>query len=201
MPVSSPHHARTQAERRAATTAALTETARTLFGEHGYADTSIEEIARCAGVTRGALYHHFRSKEDLFAAVFETIEQELMAKAGEAAAQEKDPGKRLIAGCRAFLQAVADPTIRRLVLIDGPAVLGWDNWRAIDERYGLRLLKTGIEAAMDAGEMRRRPAEPLAHMLLGAIVEGALVIAASEDPDATFEVVTAELASMFKALR
>lgn len=166
----------TQAERSATTTTALLTTARRLFGERGYADVSIEEIAREAGVTRGALYHHFKSKEELFAALFEAIEQELVGNALKAATAAADPWASLTAGARAFLEAVAQTPTRRIVLLDAPAVLGWEKWREIDLKYGLGAMRAALQAAMNAGAMRERPIEPLTHMLLGALTEAAMMV-------------------------
>lgn len=187
----------TQAERRAATTAALLKTARKLFGERGYADVSIEEIAREAGVTRGALYHHFKSKEDLFAALFESLEQELVAKAVRAAGSAPNAWESLRNGSRAFLEAASEPGARQIVLLDAPAVLGWEKWREIDLRYGLGALRAALQAAMDAGEMRRRPIEPLTHMLLGALTEAAMMVG----PETAPEVAAAEFEALLESLR
>lgn len=187
----------TQAERRAATTAALMETARRLFGERGYADVSIEEIASEAGVTRGALYHHFKSKEDLFAALFEKMEQELVMTAASAATAVPNRWDSLRAGTRAFLEAASQPATRRIVLLDAPAVLGWEKWREIDLKYGLGALRTALQAAMDAGEMRSRPVEPLAHMLLGAMTEAAMMVGDDHSP----ETAAAEFEALLDSLR
>jgi AcrR family transcriptional regulator len=188
----------TQAERRAATTGALLDTARRLFGERGYADVSIEEIAREAGVTRGALYHHFKSKEDLFASLFEAIERELvMTAAGAAAAAAPDSWESLRAGCRTFLEAVSAPATRRIVLLDAPAVLGWEKWREIDLRYGLGAMRTALQTAMDAGAMKTRPVEPLAHMLLGALTEAAMMVGPKTPP----EQAAAEFEAVLESLR
>lgn len=173
----------TQAERRAATTAALLSTARRLFGERGYANVPIEEIAREAGVTRGALYHHFKSKDDLFAELFEALEEELVMTAARAAAAEANAWDSLRVGSRAFLEAVSQPATRRIVLLDAPAVLGWEKWREMDLKYGLGALLTGIKAAMDSGEMRSRPVAPLARMLLGALTEAAMMVGPETPPD------------------
>jgi AcrR family transcriptional regulator len=172
---------RRQAERSEATRAALVAAARALFTERGFADTPTEEIVTRAGVTRGALYHHFRDKEDLFRSVFEEIEEQLMGRAATAVGRHASLRDGLRAGCDEFLDACLEPDVQRIVLVDGPAVLGWDVWREIDERYALGLVLAGIEGAIAERIFEPQPARPLAQMLLGALTEGALLIARSDD--------------------
>ena len=177
------HDLRSEATRRQLVTAA-----RSLFGARGYADVGTEEIVRAAGVTRGALYHQFRDKADLFAAVAEQIEAEITnriaAGAAEAAA---DPMDALRAGARLFLDACAEPEVERIILLDAPAVLGWEAWRDLASRYGLGLVQVALQAAMDAGAIVQQPVAPLAHVLIGALNECALYIARAEDPAAARE--------------
>jgi AcrR family transcriptional regulator len=175
---------RTQAERSETTRAALLAAARELFTEKGYAATGREEIAGAAGVTRGALYHHFASKEALFRAVVEELEEEVTTEVATIAMQGADAAAELRLGCLAFLDACLDPSVRRIVLLEAPAVLGWDQWREIDERHGLALLTHGVQAVMDAGLVERGPVSPLAHMLLGALNEAALLVATATRPKA-----------------
>jgi AcrR family transcriptional regulator len=174
-----------QRERSDATRTALTEAAARLFGERGFTDTPTEEIVRAAGVTRGALYHHFTDKEDLFRAVFEGVEEQLVARAAEAVERSEDLKAGLLAGCNEFLDACLEPEVQRIALIDGPAVLGWDEWRKIDERYALGLITMGITAAIAEGVIDPQPARPLAQMLLGALTEAAMLIARSDDVTTT----------------
>jgi AcrR family transcriptional regulator len=159
--------------------------ARRLFTEQGYAGTNREEIAAAAGVTRGALYHHFASKEALFRAVVEELEEEMTTEVATVAMRGTDAAAELRLGCLAFLDACLDPSVRRIVLLEAPAVLGWDQWREIDERYGLALLTQGVQAVMDAGLVEPGPTSPLAHMLLGALNEAALLVATAKRPKAT----------------
>jgi AcrR family transcriptional regulator len=191
-----------QAERSQATRAALVETARTLFAEHGYAGVGTEEIVRAAGVTRGALYHHFDGKLELFAAVYEQVESELMQ--GIAAAVETpdaEPLEVLRAGSQAFLDACEnDVAVQRIALLDAPSVLGWERWREIGMRYALGMVRGTIEAAIEAGQIEPQPAEPLAHLLLGAIDEGGLLIARADDAGATRAQVGASLERVLAAL-
>lgn len=175
-----------KAEQSKATRSALVATARELFAERGYASVGTEEIVRATGVTRGALYHHFRDKEDLFSAVYEQVESELTNEIGEAVMDPSNsavsgPWEALGLGGELFLRACARPEIQRIALIDAPSVLGWERWREIGSRYGLGLIEDVLQAAIDAGEIEPRPVSTLAHMLLGAIDELALVIARAAD--------------------
>jgi AcrR family transcriptional regulator len=163
----------------------LIRVARRLFATRGYGGTSIEDITRRARVTRGALYHHFSGKEEIFRAVFEQVEQELVEKAALATAAERRPERRLEAGANAFLDACLDRDVQQIVLLDAPSVLGWETWQEIDAQYALAGLTAALQAAMDDGYLAKQPAEPLAHVLLGALNQAALVIARSDDVAAT----------------
>lgn len=165
-----------------ATRAMLIEVARELFADRGYGLVSIEEILTRSGFSRGALYHHFRDKRDLFRAVFEQVDQELVDRVAKAALDEPDPWARLTRGCGAFLDECLGQTIQRIVFVDAPAVLGWSEWRDIDGSYALGLVRTVIEDVMEAGVVERRPVEPLAHVVLGALNEAGMVIADASDP-------------------
>ncbi|HEY1511594.1 MAG TPA: TetR/AcrR family transcriptional regulator [Solirubrobacteraceae bacterium] len=176
---------RTKAGQSEATIAALVRAARELFAARGYAGVGTEEIVQAAGVTRGALYHHFPGgKEQLFQAVLVQVSvemtREVMSKAGAAG----DPWDELVAGIDAFLDACTNPEIQRIVLIDGPSVLGWDVWRAIDAEHGLGLLEQVVQAAIDAGQLLPQSARAVAHVLLGALDEAAMVVARADDPAA-----------------
>jgi AcrR family transcriptional regulator len=171
-----------------ATRRVLVTAARALFGARGYADVGTEEIVRAAGVTRGALYHQFRDKADLFAAVAEEVEAEIAERiAAGAAGAAADPVAALRAGARLFLDACAEPEVERIILIDAPAVLGWEAWRDLAGRYGLGLVQLALETAMDAGAIVSQPVAPLAHVLIGALDESALYVARAEDPKAARE--------------
>jgi AcrR family transcriptional regulator len=175
------HERRTQAERTEATRAALIEAARALFAERGYVDVGTEEIVRRAGVTRGALYHHFGGKEDLFRAVYEAVEEEVTLRIAEGMSGREDPIELLRKGAGLFLDHCTEPAVQRIALIDGPSVLGWETWREIGARYGLGLIQASLQNAIDAGLLPDQPVKPLAHILLGALDEAALVVARSED--------------------
>jgi AcrR family transcriptional regulator len=172
---------RTQAERRAATRAALIAAARALFAERGYAAVGTEEIVRRAGVTRGALYHHFPAKPDLFRAVYERVEQELTERIVTEVPLVGDPVAVLRDGTAVFLDACLEPEVQRIALLDAPAVLGYQAWREIGERYGLGLIQAALQRAVDVGAIPAQPVRPLARVLLGALDEAALLIARADD--------------------
>jgi AcrR family transcriptional regulator len=176
---------RTQAERSESTRDALIEGARVLFAEHGYAAVGTEEIVRSAGLTRGALYHHFDGKRDLFEAVYERIEAELAQRiaAGALAASATSPLEAMRAGAEMFLQAATEPEAQRIVLLDGPSVLGWDRWREIAAEHGLGLIEATLQAAIETGAIAEQPVRPLAHVLMGALDEAAMLVARAEDPE------------------
>lgn len=176
-----PQRRRTQSERSETTRRALLDSARALFADRGFAHTGREEIVGRAGVTRGALYHHFRGKEDLFRAVFEEMEEELATRIVNAAMGGSDAVAELRLGCEALLDAATDPAVQRVVLLDAPAVLGWQAWREIDAAWALGLMREALQAAMDAGQIRSQPVAPLAHVLLAALNEAALYIAGAGD--------------------
>jgi AcrR family transcriptional regulator len=165
-----------------ATRQALVRAARGLFGARGYADVGTEEIVRAAGVTRGALYHQFRDKAGLFAAVAEEVEAEIAERiAAGAAAESSEPTDVLRAGARLFLEACAEPEVERIILLDAPAVLGSDAWRDLYARYGFGLVQLALQSAMDSGAIVKQPVAPLAHALIGALDECALYVARAED--------------------
>lgn len=191
-------HVNRQAARSASTRAKLIRAARTLFARKGYAGVGTEEIVRRAGVTRGALYHQFPSKEDLFLAVYELVEQDLTKSVAEPLGEVASPFAAMRLGIRAFLEACRTPEVQRIVLIDGPAVLGWERWREVAERNGLGLMEAVIRAAIEAEEIAPLAVEPLAHLLMGALDEAALLVV--REPDAT-DTVAATLERLIDGLR
>jgi AcrR family transcriptional regulator len=191
-----------KAEQSEATRGALIAAARGLFAERGYAAVGTEEIVRAAGVTRGALYHHFSGKKQLFQAVYEDVERQLVERIAESAiSSASDPLQALHAGAQAFLDACEDPAVQRIALLDAPSVLGWEQWRAIGMQYGFGLVQGTVQAAIDAGQIDEQPVEPLAHLLLGAIDEGAMLVARADDDGTTREQVGASVARFLEALR
>jgi AcrR family transcriptional regulator len=177
---------RSQAERSEATRGALVSAARRLFAERGYAGVGTEEIVRAAGVTRGALYHHFEGKRELLEAVYVQIEVELTERiaTGVLGAAATAPLEALRKGAEMFLDACIVPEVQRVVLLDGPSVLGWDRWREIASEHGLGLIEATLRAAVEAGEIPEQPVRPLAHVLMGALDEAAMLVARAEDPEA-----------------
>jgi AcrR family transcriptional regulator len=161
----------------------LIEVATTLFAERGYEETSIETVLHVASVSRGSLYHHFKNKEALFEAVLEAIENDTGVRVMEAAAGATDPKEILRLGSLAWVQLAGDPVVRRVLLIDAPAVLGWERWRALEERHALGLIKGVLAAIADQGDLDPELVDVYSHVILAAINEIALLIARSDQPD------------------
>jgi AcrR family transcriptional regulator len=190
-----------KAAQRAATSATLINVARELFATQGYNQTGMESIVQQAGVTRGALYHNFGGKEGLFEAVVHAVQRSVAARVSLAASETSDPWEQLIAGCRAFLAASLDREVQQILLLDGPAVLGWEAWRQIDMAYSFRLLLEGLAELERTGQLKTPSAEGLAYMLSGAMNEAALWIARSSEPEKALESAIATLAQLLHTLR
>jgi AcrR family transcriptional regulator len=190
---------RTQADRLAATRAALLKAARTIFAEQGYAAAATEEIVRRAKVTRGALYHHFEDKRALFDAVASDVAREIAGKI-DAMTPMDDPLKALIVGTGAFLDACLDPAVRRIYLIDAPAVLGWHRWREIDAPHGVRSLREGVTAMLAEHPDNALAIEPTTFLLAGAFNEAALWIAEAKDEKAARRAMDRSLAALIERL-
>jgi AcrR family transcriptional regulator len=195
-----------QEDRSRATRSALVATARRLFAERGYADVSAAEIVSAAGLSRGALYHHYADKRDLFRAVFTELEAEMSAGIGATAAGGPDPddvGAGMAAALEAFLSACERDEVVRIVLTDAPAVLGWRVWREIEKEHGLGLISGMLESAMAAGLLPRQPVRILSQLMLSALIEAALIIAdarESADRPAVRAEVTQGLMTLFAGL-
>ncbi len=188
---------RTQAQRTAETRKALVAAARGLFAARGYDGVGAEEIVRAAGLTRGALYHHFPSgKPGLLEAVYEQVEAESTERVAHIVLDSAmdSPLAAMKAGVAAFLDECAEPGFQRIALHDAPAVLGWDRWREISASNGLGLIEASLIAAIEAGEIRPLPVKPTAHLLLGALDEAAMLLVRSSDPEGRAEVTTVLLA-------
>jgi AcrR family transcriptional regulator len=155
-----------------------------LFGELGYEATSIEAVLRESGVSRGALYHHFASKEALFEAVLEAAEAEISTATIAASRGVADPVEALRVGCETFMELAQAGPVRQIVLIDAPTALGWQKWREIEARHGLGLLKAGLNAVAKRGQLRPELVDTFAHILLAALIEVAMMIARADDPAA-----------------
>ncbi|MFJ4871429.1 TetR/AcrR family transcriptional regulator [Streptomyces sp. NPDC088757] len=173
-----------RAEQRAATRQALLAEGRRRFAAEGYHHVVLAEVARAAGVTKGAAYHHFDSKAGLFRAVVREVQQELGERVATAAEEHEDLWERLRAGSRAFLGAGTDPAVRQILLVDAPTVLGWDEWRAMDEESSAPHLTEALTTLATTGIIADQPVEPLARLLSGAMNEAALWIARGGDPQA-----------------
>lgn len=167
-----------------ATREALVKAGLELFAKRGFAEVGTEEIVKRARVTRGALYHHFADKRDLFRAIHERVEESLVARIASQMEGLSDPWEVMVTGTRAFLEACDEPAVKQIALVDAPAVMGWREWREIDERYGLGLMKAALGGAMEAGVLRKAPLDAISHLMLAALAEAAFVIANAEDPAA-----------------
>jgi AcrR family transcriptional regulator len=189
-----------QAERRAATVATILAEARRLFTARGFEATSIDDIAEAAGVAKGAVYHHFASKEAVFLRVLEDVQAAIAAAPVPAEAlQETDPAELIAAGVLRYLLAASEPEVRRVLLIDGPAVIGWRRWREIDDRYfgaGARQVMRWLlgPAAPDP------EVETMTHLMVGAAMEAALVCATADDPQQAARDLSSALGRMLRGL-
>lgn len=191
---------RTQRDRTAETTTKLIDAARTVFATQGYSAALLEDVVQAAGVTTGALYHHFSNKLELFAAVYEK-EQQRLAELSMTAHSARPDEDALEAGFRAFLEASRDPGVQRITLIDAPSVLGWERLREIENRYTIAQLRVGLEIAIAADLIDERPVEPLVQMLNGALCEASMLIARSDNQQETTDQVLSELRVWLAALR
>jgi AcrR family transcriptional regulator len=175
---------RTQEERSAATRDALISAARKLWGLRGYAEVGTPEIATAAGVTRGAMYHQFADKAALFGQVVEAVEQDVMARMATLVAESgaKTPANAIRAAVDAWLDVSGDPEVRQLILLDAPSVLGWPAFRDVAQRYSLGMTEQLLTEAVRASQLAPQPVRPLAHILIGALDEAAMVIATADHP-------------------
>lgn len=169
-------------ERGRSTRDQLLTTATKLFAERGYDDTSVEVILEAAGVSRGALYHHFNSKEAIFDAVLDRVEADIATKVAASARAATSAADAVLLGCRGFLRLARDPMVRQVVLLDAPAVVGWARWREIDASHALGLLRGGVEGAAKDSGLTAELVEPIAHIILAALLELALIVARSDHP-------------------
>lgn len=175
----------TQAERRESTRAAIVAAATKLFGAKGFAAATMDEVAAAASVAKGAVYHHFPNKEAVFEAVFQKADEQLAAAVAAQARQEPDVLKALARGTEAYFEACAHSATGRIILKDGPAVLGWARWREIDEGHFGQAIPQALTIAMAQGLVDPQPVRPLARLLLGAVTEAAAACAASQTPAET----------------
>lgn len=195
-----------EAERRrrgAETRAALIAAARELFVTQGYYETSTEEIVATAGVgTRGAFYHHFADKRDLFAAVYEAVEDDLIARSVTAARRlPEDTWDRLVASLHGFLSAAMEPEVQQIILTDGAAVLGWNKRRELEGRRSLPGVIEALTLAMKEGTIRRQPPRELARLIMAAVEEAALLVAHAPRPRKALKDASAALDGLLNGLR
>ena len=187
-------------ERGQATREQLLEVAIRLFAERGFEGTSIEAVLDAASVSRGSLYHHFPSKEALFEAAFIEMEARIGTELANAGAGTTDPIAALRAGSLEWMRLAGDPTVQRVVLIDAPAVLGWERWRAIEEASALGMIKLAMQVAAADGRLRPELADAYAHMLLATVNELAMVIARADDQAAAQRTAEAAIDELFSRL-
>lgn len=155
-----------------------------LFGERGYKATSLDAIAAEAGVTKGALYHHFSGKDDLFKAVYETVKRDLSVELTRVL-PHPDPWTGLKEACRTYIESHTDPSVVRIVLLDARAVLNHDVWREVDRQWGAVMFRGAFRRAMNRGVMVQAPLNEVAMLLTGALAEACLLVANSDDPGRT----------------
>ncbi|HEY7597715.1 MAG TPA: TetR/AcrR family transcriptional regulator [Actinophytocola sp.] len=191
---------RTQQERSSSTKADLVAAARELFAARGYQAVPADEIVRAAGVTRGALYHHYADKQGLFRAVVEDLEREITADVDAAFSAAPDPAGGMAAALEVFLDACMRDDVRQISLTDAPAVLGWANWREIEAEHGLGLLVDVLARGIEAGQLTPQPVRALAQLVLAAVMEAARMIADADDPAAARADAQQVLGTWFAAL-
>jgi AcrR family transcriptional regulator len=189
-----------RAEQVAQTRTALLSAGRRLFGERGFAATSVEDVAHEARVTTGALYHHFPTKTVLFESVFEEIHAELLNDSASAALSAEVGVEQLLRGSEVFLDAVLRPDVARILVIDAPSVLGLARFTELDERYAVAATTFVIQAAVDAGALEVDDPETLARLWMGVLTRGGMLIAGSDDPVKTRDEVARTMSGMLAGL-
>lgn len=161
---------------------ALVDSAVELFTKRGYAGTSLDEVAKRARLTKGALYHHFSGKQALFEAAFDAVENEFVSKLTEIVSAPGDPWATAIAGLRAYVRVCLEPSYQRIVVHEAPVVMGWERWREAEEHFSYGLLRSTIEVLVESGELEQLPVETMTRLLFGALSAGASSIAGASDP-------------------
>jgi len=173
---------------------------RRLFGADGFAATSVDDLAAEAGVTTGALYHHFTTKTDVFAAVFEQVHEELLVRAAHASGRAKGNVERLLKAFESFLDAVLEPDVARSIVLDAPAVLVLERFTELDERYAFVAIVDTLNSARTDGELQTKDPETLARLLLGSLTRGAMLVANSRDQRRTRNAVARTLREVLTGL-
>jgi AcrR family transcriptional regulator len=191
---------RTQAERTEATVSALVDAARELFARDGYADTSLDAVAAKARVTKGAVYHHFHGKPQLFEAVFAREVDRLCAALPAVYASKRDPWEAFEACCRKFLEECLEPGLQRIMLLDALAAVGWEGVRRLEAPM-MEMMEIAIRRAVDTGTIAPRPATPLAVFLYGALCETSMNVARADNQKAAHRRALTELSHVLNGLR
>jgi AcrR family transcriptional regulator len=180
---------------------ALVDSAVELFTKRGYAAASLDEVAKRARVTKGALYHHFSGKQALFEAAFDAVESAVMTQLAEIVAGPGDPWDRAMEGVRQYIRICLDPSYQRIVVHEAPVVMGWERWREAEDHFSFGLVRASIQALVDAGEIEVIPVEVASRLLFGALTAGATVIARSDDPKKAGAEVETTIVRMLERLR
>ncbi|HUA35372.1 MAG TPA: TetR/AcrR family transcriptional regulator [Candidatus Binataceae bacterium] len=203
MSIEAPTRKTLKTEQSEKTRAALLRVARAMFAESGFAATSLELVAERAGVTTGAVYHQYRDKRRLFQAVVEELDAEVFQSIRERSREHVDrqAWQRLVAAAELILDSFTDPVYCQIVMVDGPAVLGWKVWHEIRANHILRYIRDAFEAQMALGRIAREPAEPLAHVVFGGFTEAGLAIANAADKRAARRELGAATLRMFNRLK
>lgn len=180
---------------------ALVDSALELFTKRGYAATSLDAIVKRARVTKGALYHHFSGKQALFEAAFDAVETTAMARLADVVAGDGSAWDRAMAGIHAYVGVCLDPAYQRIVIHEGPVVMGWERWREAEEHFSYGLVRATVESLLDAGEIEPLPLEVTARILFGALSAGAETIAGSPDPKKAAADVTTTVTTVMSGMR
>jgi AcrR family transcriptional regulator len=181
---------------------ALVDSAVSLFTEHGYAATSLDAVARQARVTKGALYHHFTGKQALFEAAFGTVEAAVVARLNAVVTGGEDGvWDRAVDGVKAYVRVCLEPAYQRIVIHEGPVVMGWERWRAAEEHYSYGLVRAVLESLIAAGEIEELPVETTTRILFGALSAGAALIADAEDPERAVAEVSVTVVRVLEGMR
>lgn len=190
-----------KAEQKQQTMQKLIEVAREMFSKKGYLDAAMEDIVKQAGVTRGALYHNFGSKEGLFEAVLASVQQEIGERVEAEAAKSEEPWQQLILGCLAFVSSAVEQRNKRILLIDGPAVIGWEKWRRMDEENSMRHLREQLQTMQEQGYLRPVSIDALTHLLSGAMNEAVLWISETLNQEKSLEEISAAMTLLLEGYR
>jgi AcrR family transcriptional regulator len=180
---------------------ALVDSAVELFTKRGYAATSLDEVAKRARVTKGALYHHFSGKQALFEAAFDAVESRVMTRLAEIVVGPGDPWERAMNGIQQYIKICLDPSYQRIVVHEAPVVMGWERWREAEDHFSFGLVRASIQALVDGGELADLPVEVTARLLFGALTAGATVIARADDPKKAGAEVSTTIIRMLERLR